>query len=140
MPNIVDDCRHYPGQPDKWLAHETLEPRWYWGRKKFREAVLLKRLMHPPLQKRYFEDWKQSRRHYEATQSQRVFDSLATQWRNETAHVSSITKLVSHPAYYKIIGMGRAAVPMMLRRLQHEPELWFWALTSITREDPIPPD
>lgn len=140
MPNVVDDCRHDRAQAEKWFAHDKPEQSWYWGKKKLREVSILQRMMHSPLQKHYLADWKESRRHHETTQAQKVFDSLATQWRNETAHISSLTRAVSHPAYYKIIGMGRAAVPLMLRRLREQPEFWFWALTSITREDPIPPD
>ncbi|MDQ6805142.1 MAG: hypothetical protein M3065_09260 [Actinomycetota bacterium] len=41
-----------------------------------------------------------------------------------------------HPAYQRIIGLGRPAVPLILKRLAEEPAQWFWALTAITGEDP----
>jgi hypothetical protein len=41
-----------------------------------------------------------------------------------------------HPAYQRIIGLGPAAVPLLLRELEHRPDHWFWALKSITGQDP----
>src|SRR5213594_3726086 len=105
MPNVVEDCRHDHAQAAKWIAHKKPpEQSWYRGKKKLREVVLLERMMRSPL-RMHFVDWKESRRHHEATQAERLVNSLATQWRNETAHVSSITRMVSHPAYCKIIGV-----------------------------------
>jgi len=43
-----------------------------------------------------------------------------------------------HPAYQQIIGMGRSAIPLLLDELQQEPDHWFWALSAITGEDPVP--
>ena len=40
--------------------------------------------------------------------------------------------------YQRIIGMGPAAVPLILEELQREPDHWFWALEAITQEDPVP--
>jgi hypothetical protein len=42
--------------------------------------------------------------------------------------------------YQKIIGMGMAAVPLILEELQREPDQWFWALEVITDENPVPPE
>jgi hypothetical protein len=45
------------------------------------------------------------------------------------------------PAYQQIIGMGAAAVPLIMKELQNsldQPDHWFWALSMITRADPIP--
>lgn len=69
-----------------------------------------------------------------------TFEELASVWRKETGHLSSITKIVMHHAYQSIIGMGPAVVPLLLRRLQVEPEYWFWALTAITRQNPVRPE
>lgn len=66
-----------------------------------------------------------------------TFHSLAKQWRKESSHLSSVTKIVMHPCYQSIIGLGRDVVPILLRQLQQEPDFWFWALSSITRENPI---
>lgn len=65
-----------------------------------------------------------------------TFENLADQWEDETVFESVVTRKAMHPAYQRIIGMGRPAVPLILRRLRREPAQWFWALTAITGEDP----
>jgi hypothetical protein len=65
-----------------------------------------------------------------------LFENLADQWELDTAFESVVTRQAMHPAYQRIIGLGRPAVPLILRRLQREPRQWFWALTAITGEDP----
>ncbi len=81
--------------------------------------------------------------HLVAEQSQRVeelFQRLADQWRKETAHLSLVVKKVMHPAYQRIIGLGPAAIPLLLRELQQQPGHWTWALRAITGEDPTQPN
>ena len=67
------------------------------------------------------------------------FRDLARQWKQATAYVSSVTEIVTHPAYQQIIGMGKAALPLILEELRREPDHWFWALQAITCENPVPP-
>lgn len=70
-----------------------------------------------------------------------TFRALAAQWREETGHISSITKIVIHPCYQRIIGLGPNVIPLLLRELQtDEPDYWFWALNAITGEDPVNPE
>lgn len=66
------------------------------------------------------------------------FRRLEAIWRAETGHHSSTTKIVNHPAFREIIGMGQAVVPLMLRDLEERPRLWAWALPEITGVNPIP--
>jgi hypothetical protein len=68
------------------------------------------------------------------------FRRLASDWRRETINLSSSTRMVMHRAYQQIIGMGPAAVPLILRELQVRPDWWFWALQAITEADPVPPE
>lgn len=68
------------------------------------------------------------------------FRHLATIWRKECAHLSSIREMVLHPAYQQIVGMGPAAVPLIIRELEYKPDHWFWALRAITGEDPVLPE
>ena len=68
------------------------------------------------------------------------FDALAKQWDEETLALSSSTQIAMHPAYQEIIGMGQAAVPMILHDLTLDTRHWFWALSAITRANPIPPE
>jgi hypothetical protein len=43
------------------------------------------------------------------------------------------------PSYQRIIGLGPAVLPFLLRELEREPDHWFWALKAITGADPVPP-
>lgn len=72
--------------------------------------------------------------------TEEIFRQLASQWRKETAHLSLVVKKVMHPAYQRIIGLGPAAVPLLLQELQQQPGHWTWALRAITGEDPTHPD
>lgn len=65
-----------------------------------------------------------------------TFENLADEWESETVFESVTTRKALHPAYQRVIGLGPAAVPLILRRLQREPAQWFWALTAITGENP----
>ncbi len=71
---------------------------------------------------------------------QETFNTLAKRWRDDTAALSSPTAKAVHPAYQRIIGMGPRALPLILREMKREPDDWFWALTAITGEDPVPPE
>ncbi|MBI5409314.1 MAG: hypothetical protein HZA14_08110 [Nitrospirae bacterium] len=68
------------------------------------------------------------------------FLTLQKEWEGNTAHLSSMTKIVMHPAYQQIIGMGQVAVPLILSEMRKKPDHWFWALRSITGEDPVLPE
>jgi hypothetical protein len=76
--------------------------------------------------------------HAAVSDAQRTFQALANQWKRETMHMSSLTRTSMHPAYQCIIGMGKTAVPFILRELQEHGGHWLWALHAITREDPAP--
>lgn len=65
------------------------------------------------------------------------FRELAERWSRETRDTSSLTRMVLHPAYQQIIGLGQAAVPLLLEELRDRPDHWFWALASITGENPV---
>lgn len=66
------------------------------------------------------------------------FMVCAEAWKRDTRHMSSITKIASHPAYQEIIKMGEVAVPLILRELAKQPDHWFPALREITGHDPVP--
>lgn len=70
------------------------------------------------------------------TTPEQEFPELAEQWRRDTRFSSSLVEMVLHPAYQRIIGLGGAALPLLLRELQREPDHWFWALRAISGEDP----
>ena len=68
----------------------------------------------------------------------RMFRYLAEWWKRDTEYQSSPSRIAMHPAYQRIIGMGREALPLMLADLEATHAPWFWALTAITGEDAVP--
>jgi hypothetical protein len=65
------------------------------------------------------------------------FQAHAERWLADTANSSSLQQAVMHPSYQRIIGMGRAVLPLIFERLQEQPDPWFWALRAITGENPV---
>jgi len=63
------------------------------------------------------------------------FEALVRQWKDETFLISSSTKLFNHPAYIRIIAMGTAGLPLVLRELQKNTGRWFYALKYMAGED-----
>lgn len=68
----------------------------------------------------------------------RDFLRLSAQWKTDTEFVSSVTEMVTHPAYLRIIAMGEDALPLILAELQHAPDHWFCALEAIAQNNPVP--
>lgn len=68
------------------------------------------------------------------------FKALADSWKRQTRHVSSLGKMVSHPAYHAIIAMGKPILPLLLAELRDRPDHWLVALHEITGEDPAKPE
>jgi hypothetical protein len=66
------------------------------------------------------------------------FDALVKEWRATRGHTSSAAKMAKNPAYQRIIGMGEAAVPLILAELRKRPDHWFQALSAITGASPVP--
>ncbi len=88
------------------------------------------------------EEIKKLKNHYyypESRQSTEVkFYTLLFNWKHEVEYTSSTTEIVLNPFYQRIIGMGPIAVPLLLKELERETDHLFWALQSITGENPVP--
>ena len=69
---------------------------------------------------------------------QAEFDRLSRIWLDETMSMSSLTRMVKHPAYQEIIRMGPRVIPPILRDLEREPKMWGPALHAITKATPVP--
>ena len=69
-----------------------------------------------------------------------VFTALKDRWLRETKFISSDTDIVLHESYQQIMALGPAALPLVFREVQAGGGLWFWALKSITRDDPVSPE
>lgn len=65
------------------------------------------------------------------------FEQLADHWRRDTQHLSQISKKVAHPAYFRIMGMGEVAVPLLLEALRDRPAHWFAALQATANANPV---
>ena len=78
-----------------------------------------------------------------AARDRAKFLALATEWRAQHGAMSSISEMSMLPAYQKIIGMGEAAIPLILDELKaegDEPDQWFWALRAIAEANPVAPE
>jgi hypothetical protein len=69
-----------------------------------------------------------------------TFEELVLSWSSGTAHLSSPAKLLEHPAYRQIIGLGPDVLPLLLHDLAESGRFWFPALNAITGENPVPED
>jgi hypothetical protein len=69
-------------------------------------------------------------------QAAKQFSQLALQLRRETRYESALDRIVSHPAYRKIVEMGDRALPHLLRDLKVQDGHWYWALAAITHTRP----
>jgi len=66
------------------------------------------------------------------------FERLACEWKRQSRYLSNTAQMAMLKPYQRIIGMGLAAVPLILEELNREPSQWFWALEAITEENPVP--
>jgi hypothetical protein len=71
--------------------------------------------------------------------SKERFERLARDWKARSRYLSNPAQMAMLPEYQRIIGMGAAAIPLILEELRSEPNQWFWALTAITDENPVEP-
>lgn len=64
---------------------------------------------------------------------------LLNQWREETAFLSSTTKIVANPAYGELIALGPPALPFLFADLDRTKDGHLsQALSAITSEQPVP--
>ena len=73
------------------------------------------------------------------------FRKQVERWKDETGHLSSITKTLAHPSYLRIIGLARNSADheierLLLHELESDPDHWFAALSAVTGEDPVKPE
>jgi hypothetical protein len=74
------------------------------------------------------------------TVEQRVGRLLAT-WREQTAYLSSTTRMTEHQAYQDLIALGPEALPFLFRDLEQTGDGHLSkALTAITGAHPVPSD
>ena len=75
----------------------------------------------------------------------RLFREQVNLWKDQTGHLSSVTRAIAHPTYLRIIGLakyssGHEIERLLLQELESEPDHWFAALNAVTGEDPVKPE
>ena len=65
------------------------------------------------------------------------FRLLVEKWHRNTATSSSIDQYISEENFLRIVGLGEAAIPLILAELQKTSSLLFAALAQITGENPV---
>lgn len=85
-----------------------------------------------------------SRPRYE-TPAARLFQREAERWKEDSMHWSSMSRIVSHPSYLRIIGLAgqakeREIEKLILAEMESEPYHWFDALEAITGQNPVRPE
>jgi hypothetical protein len=79
----------------------------------------------------------------ESEKLEQRFREQATKWGEETEHLSSPTQMMMHPSYQAVLGMARGneevVVRLLLRDLRDNRRMWFWALSYLTKANPIRP-
>lgn len=50
------------------------------------------------------------------------FRAIVKQWHRDTKHISSLPRMFAHPAYRRVMGMGRDVLPMLFAELQQRPD------------------
>ncbi len=64
---------------------------------------------------------------------------LLGRWREETAYLSSSTRITGHPAYQELIALGPPALPFLFRDLEQTGDGHLSkALAAITGAHPVP--
>lgn len=71
----------------------------------------------------------------DANELTQEFKVLANEWKNATIAASSLSDLFTHPAYQRIMAMGKPALPFILRDLKQHSGHWFHALRFIVGKD-----
>ncbi len=69
-----------------------------------------------------------------------LFEQLKADWKTKTRYMSNSAQMATVWPYQQIIGLGRPALPLILRELERERDHWFWALEAISGENPVPPE
>jgi hypothetical protein len=69
----------------------------------------------------------------------RRFQGLATQWNAVARYRSNTRGLRDHPVYQEMVALGEPIVPLILAKLEREPNVfWFTVLAPITGQNPVP--
>ncbi len=63
------------------------------------------------------------------------FERDAAEWEDSSEFMSTVIDMVMLPSYQRIIGLGPAALPLIIDRMRTDPDHWFFALVAIAGKD-----
>jgi len=86
------------------------------------------------------QNWSYPAGRQNGDRMRREFAALASRWHRETGMHSVQTRITSHPAYLRIIGIGEPAIPLIIQDLQERGGSWYAALRAVTGASPVPED
>jgi hypothetical protein len=88
---------------------------------------------------RYREAIYQFRTAHSTESLNQKFERSALTWKEQTRFSSSPSRIILNPSYQQIIAMGPSVTPLILKKMQSEPQDWFHALQTINGINPIDP-
>jgi hypothetical protein len=71
---------------------------------------------------------------YVSSEVRQEFEELAQTWYSKTKYLSVLKEKINNSYYRQIIGMGDKIIPILLEKLQRNPQHWFTALADIARK------
>lgn len=77
-------------------------------------------------------------REMERSRVRQAFEEYSRNLKEQTRFSSRLADMFENPFHQKIIDLGKAVVPILIRELETDPDHWFYALYCITGENPIP--
>lgn len=83
-----------------------------------------------------FESGKEKLENKPSDEDREKFDTLCEQWMMETMFISDTNEIIMNKNHQRIIGMGERALPFIFENFEDSGWSWFWALSSITGQDP----
>lgn len=116
---LLEDYEHAPAESDRWVRDQR--PSF------FEHAPSIYRLTRMPSEHLFMRA---------PGELEILFGELRAEWEDAFLFQSVTTAAVLNPAYQRIVGLGPAALPLILKALSEDgSSAWFWALRAIAGED-----
>jgi len=135
---VNENCPTFDDLRRDW-CEDIKAPEWQWDSKHVRGGSLAKQLVAQLDALQRTKDIVLDAATV-GTLEQR-FHEQADKWSKETQHLSSPSQIMMHPSYQAMLGMAQEnpsqMITLMLRDLIDNRRPWFWALSYLTKENPI---
>lgn len=88
------------------------------------------------IQQRFVIERVEPKRLDAITKTKREFERCFDEWVEATGHFSLTRQQITHPAFLRIIGLGKPALPFILKEFEEVPlHSWLSALEAIVGKD-----